>query len=177
MDHVLAILPEFGLNMFQNLSGNDITDFLNQQNLPAKSSWTAEIFFLKEDIAHWENKKFQLHLATKFQDENNYQLLTFGCNSLQITCYWILLIDDWCFFVLLIVNFIVEKTKKNEPGIYRPTTTDWRIRWKNLTADHEKCTYPVSGSCQGMWRFRRCHTPEGPEALKPGGGLRKRIYR
>jgi miniconductance mechanosensitive channel len=38
MDHVLAILPEFGLNMFQNLSGNDITDFLNQQNLPAKSS-------------------------------------------------------------------------------------------------------------------------------------------
>ena len=30
MDHILAILPEFGLKVFQNPSGNDLTDFLKQ---------------------------------------------------------------------------------------------------------------------------------------------------
>ncbi len=38
MDHVLAILPEFGLRVFQNPSGNDITDFLSQQNIPLKKA-------------------------------------------------------------------------------------------------------------------------------------------
>lgn len=31
MDHILSILPEFELKVFQNPSGNDITDFLNYQ--------------------------------------------------------------------------------------------------------------------------------------------------
>jgi len=38
MDHVLAILPEFGLRVFQNPSGNDISDFLNQQYTPVKKA-------------------------------------------------------------------------------------------------------------------------------------------
>jgi miniconductance mechanosensitive channel len=38
MDHVLAILPEFGLRVFQNPSGNDISDFLSQQNIPLKNA-------------------------------------------------------------------------------------------------------------------------------------------
>ena len=37
MDHILAILPEFGLKVFQNPSGNDLTDFFNQQNIIPKS--------------------------------------------------------------------------------------------------------------------------------------------
>ena len=32
MDHVLAILPEFGLRVFQTPSGNDISDFLGSKN-------------------------------------------------------------------------------------------------------------------------------------------------
>tara|TARA_R110002050_G_scaffold72985_2_gene157137 strand:- start:8987 stop:10351 length:1365 start_codon:yes stop_codon:yes gene_type:complete len=38
MDHVLAILPEFGLRVFQNPSGNDISDFLSQHNAPLKNT-------------------------------------------------------------------------------------------------------------------------------------------
>jgi miniconductance mechanosensitive channel len=38
MDHVLAILPEFGLRVFQNPSGNDITDYLSHQNPSVKSN-------------------------------------------------------------------------------------------------------------------------------------------
>ena len=37
MDHVLAILPEFGLRVFQNPSGNDISEFLGKQNIPLKN--------------------------------------------------------------------------------------------------------------------------------------------
>lgn len=37
IDHVLAILPEFGLKAFQNPSGNDITDYLSQQANSSKS--------------------------------------------------------------------------------------------------------------------------------------------
>ena len=38
MDHVLAILPEFGLRVFQNPSGNDITEFLQQTSLDSKNN-------------------------------------------------------------------------------------------------------------------------------------------
>lgn len=38
MDHILAILPEFGLRVFQNPSGSDLTDFLGQQNVPIKNN-------------------------------------------------------------------------------------------------------------------------------------------
>ena len=37
MDHILAILPEFGLRVFQNPSGNDIIDFIAHQNMVTKS--------------------------------------------------------------------------------------------------------------------------------------------
>ena len=36
MDHILAILPEFGLRVFQNPSGNDLTDFLTHQSTGQK---------------------------------------------------------------------------------------------------------------------------------------------
>ncbi len=38
MDHVLAILPEFGLRIFQSPSGNDITDLLNQAITPIQKN-------------------------------------------------------------------------------------------------------------------------------------------
>lgn len=37
MDHVLAILPEFGLKVFQNPSGNDLTDFMTHLNTSQKT--------------------------------------------------------------------------------------------------------------------------------------------
>lgn len=36
MDHILAILPEFGLRVFQNPSGSDLTDFLTHQSAGQK---------------------------------------------------------------------------------------------------------------------------------------------
>ncbi|WP_321285555.1 mechanosensitive ion channel domain-containing protein [uncultured Sunxiuqinia sp.] len=38
MDHILAILPEFGLRVFQNPSGYDISDYISQSNHSQKNS-------------------------------------------------------------------------------------------------------------------------------------------